>query len=398
MSGSSNDHVLRDGDRPDEMGDIFSTLSSRQLSVLYGILTNNPRRMVFMDQLQDTVVANAESIVRWATGGPPQKAFTEAPPPPPKSPPSSDDPRPSGLNSVKAFCAKAVGDAVPIGLPDNFVQSKSHLDSREIYGKTLLRKIAATSWSSKYGLAGQSMEQVKLVDLLWRGWHNQHLRALSHGSYISLLVARKVNEAVFLQALLSVIREKKRDLDDLAHQFCKEQKVENPSKSHLTSEEIKVHKAQALAKRLNLCAQLEAEKTRNSKSADSSQPAKRRRILQKQEAPLPFVMKDDIVDYGVNPERLGDRVLLSQNLTGHTKQAINAWVKTLKKTLGENKHQELVKVIARAPEILKRLPKEHLELLRDKLSHLGCTVALATKIEGPELVTVLLAATAISDI
>ena len=84
-----------------------------------------------------------------------------------------------------------------LGLPDNFVQSKSHLDSREVYGKTLLRKIAATSWSSKYGLAGQSMEHVKLVDLLWRGWHNQHLRALSRGSYVSLLVARKLNEAVF---------------------------------------------------------------------------------------------------------------------------------------------------------------------------------------------------------
>ena len=75
MSASSNDHVHRDGDRPDEMGEIFSTLSSRQLSVLYGTLTNNPRRMVFMDQLQDIVVANAESIVRWATGGPPQKAM-----------------------------------------------------------------------------------------------------------------------------------------------------------------------------------------------------------------------------------------------------------------------------------------------------------------------------------
>ena len=96
-----------------------------------------------------------------------------------------------------------------MGLPDNFVHSKSHLDSREIYGKTLLRKIAATSCSSKYGLAGQSKEQVKLVDLLWRGWHNQHLRALSHGIYVRLLVARKVNEAVFSQALLTIIREKK---------------------------------------------------------------------------------------------------------------------------------------------------------------------------------------------
>ena len=149
----------------------------------------------------------------------------------------------------------------------------------------------------------------------------------------------------------------------------------------------------------SLRAQLEAEKTRNSKSANSSQPAKRRRLLEKQEAPSPFVMKEDIVARAVNPQHLGDCVLLSQkNLTGHTKQAINAWIKTLKKPLGEDKHQELLKVIARAPEILKGLPKEHLELLRDKLSHLGCTVASATKIKGPELVTVLLAATAISDI
>ena len=74
------------------------------------------------------------------------------------------------------------------GLPDTFVQSKSHLDTLEVFGKTLLRKIAPTSWSFKHGLAGQNIEQVKLVDLLWRGWHNQHLRALSHGSYMSLLV------------------------------------------------------------------------------------------------------------------------------------------------------------------------------------------------------------------
>ena len=265
------------------------------------------------------------------------------------------------------------------------------------------------------------MEQVRLVDLLWRGWHNQHLRALSHGSYVSLLVARKVNEAVFLQALLTIIREKKWDLDDLAHQFCKVQNIADPPKSHPTSEAVKVHKAQALAKFLgdqlessasnmssssnpdkqeleSLRAQLEAEKARNMQSANSSQPAKRRRLLEKQEAPLPLVMKADIVEREVNPQHLGDRVLFNQNLAGHTKQAITGWIKTLKKPLGEDKHQELLKAIARAPEILKGLPKEHLELLRDKLSHLGCTVAMASKIKGPEIITVLLAATALSDI
>ena len=148
----------------------------------------------------------------------------------------------------------------------------------------------------------------------------------------------------------------------------------------------------------SLKAQLEAEKARNIQSANSSQPAKRRRLLEKQEAPLPFVMKADIVERAVNPQHLGDRVLFNQNLAGHTKQAITGWIKTLKKPLGEDKHQELLKAIARAPEILKGLPKEHLELLRDKMSHLGCTVAMASKIKGPEIITVLLAATALSDI
>ena len=306
------------------------------------------------------------------------------------------------------------------GLPTAFVQTKSHLDSREIYLKTLLRKIAPTAWSSKYGLAGQSMEQVKLVDLIWRGWENQHLRALSHGSYMSTIVCRKVNEAVFLQAVLSIVREKKWDLDGLASHFCKSQSIAEPSKSHPSVEEVKVHQAQALAKFLieqiepfatnmssssspaqheieSLRAQLEAEKARNIQSAEPQQAPKRRRLQEKQTAPLPFVLKEDIVQRAVNPEHLGERVLLNQTL-GHTKQSINTWVKRLKQTIGATKHDELTAAIARAPEILKDLPKDRVTLLRDKLSHLGCTVTVATKIRGPEMITLLLAATALADV
>ena len=306
------------------------------------------------------------------------------------------------------------------GLPANFVQTKSHLDSREIYGKTMLRKIAPTAWSSKYGLAGQSMEQVKLVDLIWRGWDNQHLRALSHGSYMSMIVCRKVNEAVFLQAVLSLVREKRWDLDDLASHFCKSQSIAEPTKSHPSVEEVKVHQAQALAKFLieqvepfasnmssssslaqqeidSLRAQLEAEKARNSQSAEPQQAPKRRRLQEKQTAPLPFVLKEDLVQRAVNPEHLGERVLLNQTL-GHTKQSINSWVKRLKQTIGATKHDELTAAIARAPEILKDIPKDRVTLLRDKLSHLGCTVTVATKIRGPEMITLLLAATALADV
>ena len=237
---------------------------------------------------------------------------------------------------------------------------------------------------------------------------------------MSMIVCRKVKEAVFLQAVLSLIREKKWDLDDLACHFCKSQSVAEPSKPHPSAEEVKVHQAQALAKLLieqlepfaanmssssspaqqeieSLRAQLEAEKARNSKSAESQQPPKRRRLLEKQEAPLPFVMKEDLVDRAVNPEQLGDRVLLNQAL-GHTKQSINAWVKRLKQTIGATKHDELTAAIAGAPEILKGPPKDRIDLLRDKLSRHGCTVSVASEIRGPELITLLLAATAITDV
>ena len=250
----------------------------------------------------------------WTTSGSNQHRHWNNTWTPPKSSKSSQD--------SKSFegIGTAPQDSKQHRAYPTFVQTKSHLDGREIYGKTMLRKIAPTAWSSKYGLAGQSMEQVKLVDLIWRGWENQHLRALSHGSYMSMIFCRKVNEAVFLQAVLSLIPEKKWDLDDLACHFCKS--VAEPSKSHPSAEEVKVHQAQALAKFLieqiepfasnmsssssraqqeieSLRAQLAAEKARNSQSAEPQQAPKRRRLREKQEAPLPFVMKEDLVERAI---------------------------------------------------------------------------------------------------
>ena len=85
-------------------------------------------------------------------------------------------------------------------------------------------------------------------------------------------------------------------------------------------------------------------------------------------------MQDQLVDRAIDPERLGNRVLLNQTI-GHTKQKINVRVTRLRQTIGEVKHHELMQAIARAPEILKTLPKDRIELLRDKLPHLGCTAS-----------------------
>ena len=106
-------------------------------------------------------------------------------------------------------------------LPAEFKESKAYLDSRELYGKTFLRNIAATSWSSKYGLAGRPIADLRLTEILWKGFRNHHLRALSHGHFMALVVTRKIHEVVFASALLSGIRENKWDMEELARSFSR---------------------------------------------------------------------------------------------------------------------------------------------------------------------------------
>ena len=194
------------------------------------------------------------------------------------------------------------------GLPESFKPDKKHLDSKEVYGKTMHRKVAPTSWASKYRLAGRDISDIRLTDLLWRGWNSHHLRALSHGQYVSLVIARKVNESVLSSQLLTAIREQKWDLDELSNEFCRLHPDKVSLKATMNVDETKAAKTQAVANYIVEClqpfatassaasssdqtqliadlqAQLEAEKAKNkapSPPAMSQPPAKRIRLCSK---------------------------------------------------------------------------------------------------------------------
>ena len=74
MSGSSNDHVLRDGARPDEMDRQFSTLSLRQLNVLHGTTLAEWSSWI---GFKTSLLQGLDNIVR---DGPPQNAMPKAMP------------------------------------------------------------------------------------------------------------------------------------------------------------------------------------------------------------------------------------------------------------------------------------------------------------------------------
>ena len=66
-----------------------------------------------------------------------------------------------------------------------------------------------------------SSSDLRLTDLLWRGWRNHHLRALSQGQYVSLVVARRVSESVLASQLLNAVRDQKWGLDEIDNELAR---------------------------------------------------------------------------------------------------------------------------------------------------------------------------------
>ena len=68
---------------------------------------------------------------------------------------------------------------------------------------------------------GHSSSDLRLTDLLWRGWRNHHLRALLQGQYVSLVVARRVSESVLASQLLNAVRDQKWGLDEIDNELAR---------------------------------------------------------------------------------------------------------------------------------------------------------------------------------
>ena len=311
------------------------------------------------------------------------------------------------------------------GLPNEFKPSREFLDSREVFGKTLLRRVASTAWSSKYSLAGREVQNIKLVDMIWKGYRNHHLRSLSHGHYLSLVVARKISEAVFASAILTAIREKKWDLDDVAKHFLQSHPELSPSKGQNSQEELKALQVTILAKEVistleafspamddkdkriqELEQQLLASKESNDSSA-MDPPVKRRRIDGKQSLPImpeeepsssSMTLEEQAVKKALDPHEIGvNRILKEQSLNGVTKAMVEKWIKSLKKNQNI-KFEQLQNCLALGTQQYRNLSSDTVTQLKDKLAQLGLPIQMAAKIKAPEIVQLLIAATFLAEV
>ena len=251
------------------------------------------------------------------------------------------------------------------------------------------------------------------------------MRSLSHGHYLSLVVARKISEAVFASAILTAIREKKWDLDDVAKNFLQSHPELSPSKGQNSQEELKALQVTILAKEVistleafspamddkdkriqELEQQLLASKESNDSSA-MDPPVKRRRIDGKQSLPImpeeepsssSMTLEEQTVKKALDPHEIGvNRILKEQSLNGVTKAMVEKWIKSLKKNQNI-KFEQLQNCLVLGTQQYRNLSSDTVTQLKDKLAQLGLPIQMAAKIKAPEIVQLLIAATFLAEV
>ena len=71
-------------------------------------------------------------------------------------------------------------------------------------------------WSTKSGLAGKDIADLRVTELTRKGLDDFSLRCLSNGEFQSIAFVKSISEAVFVSNLLGHIRQDRLDLDAVA--------------------------------------------------------------------------------------------------------------------------------------------------------------------------------------
>ena len=109
--------------------------------------------------------------------------------------------------------------SVPSGkfsIPSSFTPDWECYDSSSVSNKKFFRNIQSTPWSTKSGLAGKDIADLRVTELTRKGLDDFSLRCLSNGELQSIVFVRSISEAVFVSNLLRHIRQDRIDLDAVA--------------------------------------------------------------------------------------------------------------------------------------------------------------------------------------
>ena len=103
-----------------------------------------------------------------------------------------------------------------VSIPSSFTPDWECYDTNSVSNKKFFRNIQSTPWSTKNGLAGKGIADLRVTELARKGLDDFSLRCLSNGEFQSIVFVKSISEAVFVSNLLRHIRQDRSDLDAVA--------------------------------------------------------------------------------------------------------------------------------------------------------------------------------------
>ena len=91
--------------------------------------------------------------------------------------------------------------------------SSTHYDTQSQYGLSFPRVVESTQWRRKAQIAGQSVNDVRLVDAMYGGLQNWALRLIANGRFSAVEVFRSRMESMVASTLFKEMWSQKDDID-----------------------------------------------------------------------------------------------------------------------------------------------------------------------------------------
>ncbi|CAE7245249.1 unnamed protein product [Symbiodinium natans] len=288
-------------------------------------------------------------------------------------------------------------------LPKDFQPDEFHYDKNEKFKRKFPKTIAHTPWSSRNNLAGRDPFQIPVSELCYMGKSNASLRWLACGEFMTLVMARSMNEAVLMEKFLKLNRTAGLDLMQVGSQIFQEL---HPDRTpDLDTNAGKADIMQAIATKLHqtlvpyvkndlqiaqqkvksLQNELQRVKQGQASPASASQP-KRRRLVGK--APNDQSLAPFDVDMVPNKQPLKQTSPKTVTPT-----AVKKWIEGLE--LSVDKKKSLEQQCNKITDLHSTLSDAQKNNLANRAVELGLPVDLASKAKQPELMKIILAASSL---
>ena len=262
--------------------------------------------------------------------------------------------------------------------------------------------MAHTPWSSRNGLAGRDPFEIPVAELCYMGKSNASLRWLACGEFVTVVMARSMNEAVFVEKFLKHCRTNGVDFSQAALRIFEEQhpnRTADPDTNFGKAElmdvlaaklfnELKPHTSSQLASSQRQISKLQ-EELRQAKSsqppsvATAVPPAKRMRLSSKTPSSLvPSLLRTD--------HQVSSQPLKQNPVSSVSSKAVSAWIHSL--SIKDEDKKKLQANCNHVSSVVDKLSQAETDNLSARAVELGLPVNLASKAKHPELVRIILAA------